>query len=200
MLSEKGFICISTLDRFDELGRFLKSFKKYNSLPIIVLVANDIADAHRIKTNCAFLTPFLYTCLMDTDILVNGDLSEIFLPALQNRIGIVREKTFKVLNSGVIVFPREKMKVLCKSWNEKYEVRLKKGYDGKSGTWEQGILNDILKKFPVVELPSKFNHILKDYTPEQELEVYDSVKIFHFLHAPDIDRNKYKSYQTFMSL
>ena len=197
---EKGFICISTLDRFEELRKFLISFHKFNFLPIIALIARDMADAHRIKTLCAFYTPFKYSALLDTDILVNGDLSDMFYPALENRIGIVREKEAKCLNSGVIVFPLEKMKIICTEWNRKYEHRIKKGFEGKSGTWDQCILNDLLINLPIVELSSIYNHILKDYTPEQELELYDSVKLFHFLHAPDIDRNKYKSYQTFMSL
>jgi len=200
MILNRGFICIFTLDKMEELRRFLKSYHKYNAHPISIILAKDIRDAHRIKTLCAFYTPFPLTALLDIDMLINGDLDELFDTALDGKIGIVREKICPVLNSGMLVFPREAMRLVCKIWNERYEAKLKKGFNGSTGTWDQDILNKIIKGFPHRELPSKWNHILKDYTPEQELEIYDQVKIFHFLHAPDIKRETYKSYQEFIKL
>jgi len=195
-----GFICVSTLDRFDELKRFLHFFKKHNDLPIIIILADDQPDAHRKKTQLCSLSPFDFTCFLDTDILVNGNLEEIFDCCLDGKIGIVREKKTPVLNSGVLVFSKESMRRVCPIWNEQYEEKLKKGFGPVKGVWDQDILNKIIKGFPHRELPSIYNHILKDYSPEEELAMYDSVKIFHFLHAPDIDRTKYKSYQEFIKL
>lgn len=197
---EEGFICIATLDRFDELRRFLTSFRKHNNHPISILLAKDIADAHRIKTLCAFYSPFEFTCMLDIDMLVNAPLNDFFAPAKEGKIGVVREKGVGCINSGVLVFPTPMMKSFCELWNIHYERKLKKGFDGTHGTWDQDLLNVLIKKFPYVELSSNWNHILKDYTPEEELKIYDEVKIFHFLHAPDIDRTKYKSYQEFMKL
>ena len=64
-----------------------------------------------------------------------------------------------------------------------------------------------IQNFNRFDVEDYLNHIeeyeqelLKDYTPEQELEIYDQVKIFHFLHAPDIKRETYKSYQEFIKL
>jgi len=196
----KGFVCIFTLDRLDELKRFLHFFKKHNSLPICCILARDIAEAHRIKTLCAFYTPFPFTCLIDIDILVNGDLTEIFDICLDGKLGLVRERTIPVLNTGVIVFPKEAMRRICPIWNDQYESKLKKGFTGEKGTWDQDLFNAIIKGFPHKEISTKFNHVIKDCTPEQELKIFDEILCFHFLHAPDIDRNKYKSYQTFMSI
>lgn len=197
---KEGFICIFTLDRRGELRKFLTSFHKHNSYPISIILAKDIIDAHRIKTQCAFYSPYDYTVLIDIDILVNGDLSDLFSIAKSGRIGIVREKGVGCLNSGVLAFPTFVMKDLCEMWNTKYEEKLRKGFTGKYGTWDQDLLNVLIKKFPFLELPSKWNHIIKDYSPAEELAVYNEVRIFHFLHAPDIDRTKYKSYQEFMKL
>lgn len=197
---EEGFVCISTLNRFDELKRFLTFFQKHNSKPIHVLIARDIADAHRIKTKIAFHTPFPLTVFLDTDMMVNGNLDELFDTALDGKIGIVRERGVKCLNSGMLVFPKEAMKLVCKIWNERYELKIKKGYSGGGGTWDQDILNNILPGFPHRELSSIWNHIIKDVSPEEELQHYDEVKIFHFIHEPGIPREKYKSYQEFMKI
>ena len=197
---KKGFICIFTLDRIDELRRFLTSFNKHNSLPISILLANNTEDAHRLKTKCAFYSPFDFTCMLDIDILVNGNLNELFSIAEQGKIGIVREQGVKCLNSGVVVFPTELMKKLCLEWNKNYERKLIKGFSGKQGVWDQDILIPLLQKYPYIELPFIWNCIIKDRTPEKEIEIYDTIKIFHFLHHPEVPREKYKSYQTFMEL
>jgi len=201
---EKGFMCISSLDRFDELRRFLTSFQKHNSLPICTFLARDIVEAHRIKSYCGWFTPFDHTVFLDTDMMINGDLSELFSIVGKERLGIVRERGVKVLNSGVLVFPKELMQNLNLEWNEGYETKIEGGFRGEKGTWDQDILNCLLKQnpkdYPHIELPSKWNHIIKDVTPEEELRVYDEVKIFHFLHHPGVPRKKYKSYQEFMKL
>ena len=201
---KQGVICVFTLNRIDELKKFLTAYHRYNNHSISIILAKDMPDAHRIKTLYAFYSPYDYTISIDTDILINGDLDDLFSIARQGKIGIVREKGVKCLNSGVLVFPTSIMKSLCEVWNMRYEEKLRKGFTGQRGTWDQDILNFLLLnkpgKYPFVELSSKWNHIIKDYSPAEELAVYDDVKIFHFLHAPDIDRNKYKSYQEFMKL
>ena len=201
---EKGLIVVSTLDNFEELGRFLYSFKQHNSFPVHVIVAKDIVDAHRAKTRCAFHSPFKFTIMIDTDILINGDLSELFKTAEQGFIGIVREKLHPVLNSGVVVFPTELMKEVCTLWNSRYEEKIlnpkTKGKRSNLWYWDQDILNEILPQFPYKELPSIFNQILHDYTPEEELKIYDKIKVFHFLHHSNIDRYRYKSYKNYMAI
>ena len=198
--SINGFMCIFTLDRIDELRRFLTSFKEDNSLPISIFLARDIKDAHRIKTLCGFYSPFENTVLIDIDMLVNGNLMDLFSIAEQGKIGIVREKVMNVLNSGLIVFPKKLMQEVCSHWNKRFEKSVALVQDEIKGTWEQGLLNDLLKRFPFIELPFEYNCIIKDRTPGEELKIYDSVKIFHFLHEPGIDREKYKSYQEFLKL
>jgi len=198
--SNKGFICIFTLDRIEELRRFLTSFHKHNSLPICILLAKDTADAHRLKTKCAFYSPFDFTCMLDIDMLINGNLDNLFSITPKDRIGIVRERGVKCLNSGVLVFSTSIMKNLCLEWNKIYERKLIKGFSGKQGTWDQDVLIPLLEKYPYKELPPVYNHILKDYSPDEELAMFDFIKIFHFLHASDVDRNKYASYQAFMAL
>ncbi|GAG75311.1 unnamed protein product, partial [marine sediment metagenome] len=94
-LKNKGFICIFTLDRIEELRRFLTSFKQHNSLPISILLARDAAEAHQFKTLCGFLTPYNFTAMLDIDILVNGNLNDFFAPAEDGKIGIVKEKILK---------------------------------------------------------------------------------------------------------
>ncbi|HUX79674.1 MAG TPA: hypothetical protein VMW10_08040 [Alphaproteobacteria bacterium] len=201
---EKGLICISTQNRFEELGRFLRSFLQHNSFPVHVIIARDIKDAHKQKTLCALHSPFKYTIMMDTDILVNGDLSPLFETAKQGFIGIVREKKTPVLNSGVIVFPTELMKKVCTTWTFMFDQKRFQLKNGKAvlpnGVWDQDILNDILPQFPYKELSSEFNHILHDLSPEEENKVYGTIKVFHFLHHPNIDRNLYKSFRTYMEL
>ena len=197
-------MCISTTDRFDELRRFLSSFAKHNSLPICTFLARDIVEAHRIKSNCGWFTPFDYTALLDTDMMVNANLNDLFSIVGTNKIGIVREKGVKVLNSGMIVFPRYLMRDLNLEWNAGYETKIDSGFHGEKGTWDQDVLNFLLQSkqscYPSVELPSCWNHIVKDVSPRDELKYYDSIKIFHFLHQPGIPREKYKSYQEFMKL
>jgi len=196
----RGFICIFTLDRIEELRKFLTSFKKHNSLPISILLANNTADAHRLKTKCAFYSPFDFTCMLDIDMLVNKNLEEIFSFLSVADLGIAREQGVKCLNSGVIIFRTEAMKKVCSEWNRIYERKLIKGFSGKQGTWDQDILIPLLQKYNFVELPFEYNCIIKDRTPEEELKIYDTIKIFHFLHHPEVSREKYKSYQEFMAL
>lgn len=200
LTSTKGFMCVFTLDRIDDLRRFLTSFNKYNDFPIVALFARDIKDAHKLKTLCAFFTPFEHTAFLDIDMLVNGNLNALFSTATQGKIGIIKEKTVPVLNSGVLVFPKTLMQGLCTHWNRRYEKSVALITDQIKGTWEQGLLNNLIVKFPHVELPSEFNHIIKDCSPEEELKIYDTIKIFHFLHHSGIEREKYKSYQEFMKL
>jgi len=201
---EKGLICISTLSHFEELRRFLHSFLSHNSFPVHVIIAHDIKDAHKQKTLCAFHSPFKHTIMMDTDILVNGDLGPLFETAEKGFIGIIREKKTPVLNSGVIVFPTELMKKVCAIWTLKFDDKRIHSNQGKlcpsGGVWDQDILNIILPQFPYKELSSEFNHILHDLSPEEENKIYDTIKVFHFLHHPNIDRNLYKSFRTYMEL
>ena len=196
---KKGFLCIVTPDRFDELKRFIFFYQRVNDLPLSVYVVNNQANAHRAKTLCAFLSPYERTCLIDIDILVNAHLDDIFALVPEDKIGIIREKGCPVLNSGVIVFTTEPMKKLCEIWNSKFEQKLMRGYNGKQGAWDQDVLAPIIKDFPYIELDPVWNWIVKDYSPEAEIENYGRVKLFHFMHANDYDRTKYKSFQIFTS-
>lgn len=204
LTAPKGFLFISTLDNFHELGRALFSLMQHNSFPVHVIIARDISDAFRLKTQMAFHSPFKYTIYMDTDILVNGNLDELFALAETVPVGIVREKVYPLLNAGFIVFETDYMKKVCKLWNEKYEAKQiilsTVGKIGYTDIWDQDILNEILPLFEFKELPSIYNQILHDYTPEEELKIYDSIKVFHFLHHHGIDRMRYKSYQNYMSI
>jgi len=195
-----GYICIFTLDRIEDLRRFLISFKKYNNLPIACFLARDIIEAHSFKTQLGFLTPFDNSVFLDIDMLVNGDLSELFLTSEIGEIGVVRELGVKCLNSGMIVFPKVLMQSLCSKWHPAYIKSISRSPSSHPGTLEQSLFNVLVLNFPFRELPSKFNTIIKDISPAEESKMFETIRVFHFLHEPGIDRNLYKSYRTFQEL
>lgn len=200
----RGFLVLTTLDRLDELRKMITSLKMYNDYPVVVAIAADAEEAHRIKTLCAVMTPFDYTVFLDTDMMINGNLDYLFEVAESGKIGIVRERKYPVLNSGVLAFSRYMMMPVCELWNSLYETRIKSFCPFPWGVYEQDILGQILEMnpdtYPHVEMPVEYNMILKDITPEEEKLQWNKIKIFHFLHCKLENRHKYKSYQDFMLL
>ena len=192
---KRGFIAIITPDRFDDLKKMNKSLRRFHQDPMCLMVARDRVEAHRFKTQCALFTPFDFTIMLDTDIYVNGDLSLLFQTAEQGQIGLIRERFHKVLNSGVIAFEKKAMIPVCREWNIAYETRVREGNRDKYAVMDQDILRNVLGFYKYVELPCEYNMTFHDIDPHKEGLEWKNIKIFHFLHAPDVPREKYRSYK-----
>jgi len=194
---KRGFFVVITLDRFDDLRRFLISLSKFHKDdPVCIYVAKDKTDVFRIKTKASFLTPFEYTVVIDTDIYVNGKLDYLFEVAEKGKIGIVRHPNSKALNLGVVAFQKSIMQEFSKMWTEIYNRRVK----GGGFVDDQGIFNELAPTMPIEEISSDYNATFHDITPEEELERWDDIKIFHFLHSWPKDKEKFKSYRLYMEL
>lgn len=200
MESKRGFFIVVTLDRFDELRRFLVSlFKFHQDYPVCILIAKDKIDAFRIKTKAALLTPFPLTVFMDTDIYINGKLDYLFEVAAKYKIGVVRHPRSKRLNSGVIAFPKCIMQKFSKKWTEKFDERVES--EGLiEGEWDQTIFNELAPEMPIQELSTDYNATFHDISPWTEKQRWKDIKVFHFLHSWPTDKEKFKSYRLFMKL
>ena len=217
MTNERGFYCVTTQDRIDQLFKFLKSFSRYNNYPVYVAFANDKLDAYRKKTQVGFLSPFKTTVLIDTDIYVNGELTHLFEIAESGSIGIYHETTFNCFNSGVVAFPEAVLKDISPTWLPLYEQKIhnaieknkrlskyRRSYRENPGfqeltfcAYDQDILNNIIGKYPISKLPREYNCILKEITPQYEAEHWKDIKIFHFLHGNPDNRNLFKCFKLY---
>ena len=194
--NKRGFFVVITLDRFDELKRFLISLSKFHKdYPICIYVAKDSIDSFRIKTKAAFLTPFEYNVVIDIDIFVNGRLHYLFEVAEKGKIGVVRHPRSKALNTGVVAFSKAILQVFSNTWTEIYNKRVGRGFVG-----DQGIFNELAPKMPIQEISTDYNATFHDITPEEELERWDDIRVFHFLHSWPLDKKKFKSYRLSMEL
>ena len=140
----RGFFASITLDRFDDLRRFTTSLRKYNSEPLIVMVAKDKEDAFRIKCNVAKYSPFDTTLMVDTDMLINGKLDYLFEEAEKGKIIIVPELTFPVWNAGVVVIPKQYLKQITDYVLPLFERRVPIRRKQETGIWEQDFFNEII--------------------------------------------------------
>ncbi len=200
MKNKRGFFVVITLDRLDELRRFLISLSKFHpDDPVCIYVAKDRLDAFRSKTQSAFLSPFEYTVLIDTDIYVNGKLDFLFTVAGGGNIGIVRHPSSGNLNTGVVCFSKSIMQPFSKRWTEIFDERLKDKSLFRL-EYDQGAFETLAPEMPLKELSTDYNATFHDITPEEELERWDDVKIFHFLHSWPDDKERFKSYKLFMEL
>jgi len=190
---ERGFYIVITLDRMDDLIKFLPHLKKHNKYPVMVTIADDAEDAYRKKTMVGFLSPFDVTVYLDTDVLVNGNLDYLFEVAEDGCIGIYRETRFPICNAGILAIPKEIKRELSEKWLSLYNAKKKKAV----GDWDQDVLNSLIPKFKFCYLPREYNCILHEILPSEEKEMFSRVKIFHFLHHKGIDRKKYKSWRIY---
>jgi len=201
----KGFFIVITLDRFEELRKFLLSLSKFHKeYPISIWIAKNVDDVFRIKTKAAILTPFNYTVVIDTDMYINGKLDYLFKVAENNKVGIVRHKDGR-LNAGLIVFAKDIMLFFSKKWNQIYEERLKQNKILK-GEADQSIFNEFASELPLEELPFYYNATFHDITPEDEKKYWNKIKIFHFLHSKAhvgkvyFNKNDFRSWQEYQKL
>jgi len=199
-MNERGFYCVITQDRLDDLRKFLLTLKAHNDYPVIVAIAKDATDAYRKKTEISYLSPFDTTIYIDTDTLIMGNLNYMFELGERGYFAIYREKRVPTYNAGVFVLPKEVKKWLTNKWLPKYDDKMKRGIRTYYQWKDQDILNELIKEMPLFVLPREYNCILQDITPEEEAEIYDNVKIFHFLHNKEVDKNKYKSWNTWLKL
>jgi len=192
----RGFYLVITQDRFDALRRCLHFLLKYNSYPVYIALADNEEDAYRKKTMIGFLSPFDTTVQLDTDTLVNGNLDFLFELGERGYIGLKHETRYNFYNAGIFVLPKDLKVSLSMEWLARYNMKPNK----EAGAFDQDILNELIKKYPVFDLPFEYNAILQEITPEQELEMWDSIKIFHFLHSNATDRSKFKSFALYNSV
>jgi len=205
----RGFYVVTTEDRSGELAKFLKWLLKFNKYPVFVAVAEDRLDAHRKKTIVGALSPFESTVMLDTDMLINGDLTPLFEIAEQGKIGLLDEGlnyySTKVYNSGVVAIRKDIAIELSKVWLPEYEQHIQNRMNRIHGAFDQFVLNRILGenkgRFAVHALDPAFNWILKFHTPEQESLDFEKIKVFHFLHDDDkkhpADRRAFASFRIF---
>jgi hypothetical protein len=203
-MNERGFYCVITRDRLDDLFKFLKYLLQYNNYPVYIAFADDMIDAYRKKTMIGFLSPFKSTVLIDTDIYVNGNLNYLFEIAEKGFIGIYRETTYPCLNSGVVAFPENIIKDLSSKWfslyNRMIEKSLRRYKKVVSFAYDQDILNAIINDYPIHLLPREYNCILKEINPQFEADHWNEIKIFHFLHADPTDRKQFKCFRLYHNI
>ena len=200
MENKRGFFVVVTLDRFEELRKFLISLSKFHKdIPVCIYVAKDLKDAFRAKTKMAFLTPFPFTVFMDVDIYINGKLDYLFEVAGRHRIGVVRHPRSGDINTGVIAFPKCIMLKYSKEWTELYDKRDAAKTLRSLGD-DQGVFNTLAPEMPIEELSSDYNATFHDITPEEEIKRWDKIKVFHFLHSWPTDKEKFKSYRLYQEL
>ena len=200
MENKRGFFVVVTLDRLDELRKFLISLSKFHKdYPVSIYLAKDRIDAFRAKTKMAFLTPFPLTVFMDVDIYVNGKLDYLFEIAAKYKVGVIRHPHSGDLNTGVIAFPKCIMQKFSKKWAEIFDERLKDG-TLQFKEYDQGVFNTLAPEMPIEELSTDYNATFHDITPEEEIKRWKDIKVFHFLHSWPTDKEKFKSYKLYMEL
>jgi hypothetical protein len=183
-MNERGFYCVITRDRLDDLFKFLKYLLQYNNYPVYIAFADDMIDAYRKKTMIGFLSPFKSTVLIDTDIYVNGNLNYLFEIAEKGFIGIYRETTYPCLNSGVVAFPENIIKDLSSKWFSLYNRMIEKS----------------LRRYKKVVSFAYDQDILKEINPQFEADHWNEIKIFHFLHADPTDRKQFKCFRLYHNI
>lgn len=191
-----GFYVVATLDRFNELAKFLSSLRKHHSETIQVMIANNIQQAHEFKTLAGSITPFDNTVMMDIDMLVLQNFSEVFKYADRGQIAIYEEEGWGIFNSGFVAFNKKVGKELSKEWHKKFieEGRFEK--IGKKGLWDQDLLTILLKSIKwnkrVYKLPRFYNYCVSRRPPPPEEKEWDQIKVIHFWHRGgfQVDKNK----------
>jgi hypothetical protein len=201
---KNGFYMVATLDRFNELEKVLKSLKKYHEEPVCVMIANDRYQAHEFKTLCGFYSPFDNTIMMDIDMYVLQNFGEVFDIVKDGKIALYEEHEWGIYNSGFVAFQKEIMEMVSLRWWELYvNKQLNKRHQWK-GLWEQDILTNILKmrdcvklsKHQIFNLPKFYNYCIYKFTPNQELEDWDKIKVLHYWYRsgnkPDPKRRSWQ--------
>ena len=212
-MNERGFYCVSTLDRVDHLNIFLKYLFQHNHYPVYIAFGDDKLDAYRKKAMIGLLSPFKTTVLIDTDIYVNGNLDYLFEIAEKGSIGIYRETTYPCWNSGVVAFPESILKEISSRWLPLYNQRIEKNLEKNKrlnkyhknkdiqeltfSAYDQDILNEIIGDYPIHPLPREYNCILKEIKPQFEVEHWNEIKIFHFLHGGPDHRKDFKCFRLY---
>jgi len=212
----RGFICIASLNRADELRKFLTSLKAFNKEPVLTLWADNRVHAHLLKTKIAQLSPFLSTVQIDTDILVNGNLKYLFEVAERKKIGAfiptMLPDDIRRLNSGVLCYNTRQFLPLSMAWEKEFLECTKR----KHNSMDQGFIGKLLvpeRAAGNIEiLPEIYNFCLKEYKDGtsglDEVKDFHKIKIFHFFTShyyapfglPDSDIADCYSYQKFNKL
>jgi lipopolysaccharide biosynthesis glycosyltransferase len=204
MRGTRGLWTVTTLDRLDDLRRMLTSLWKHNKVQVQVMMARDWLGAHELKARAGMLSAFDATVMMDTDIYVNGDISELFRIAESGKLAIYRHLNQGHWNSGVVAFNRELGIRLSQEWTAR-RFQIAAGYtsDKEAKTYyrtDQKSLNEIIDKYPVYSLPATYNYIIPERTLEAEAMDWDRVKVFHFLHKACRHRTSSRSWKLYNEL
>jgi len=199
-----GFYVVATLGRINELEKVLRSLKRYHTEPVCIMIANNCYQAHEFKTLCGYLTPFDNTIMMDIDMYVLKNVSDVFDIVKDGKVAIYEEHEWGIYNSGFVGFEKEFMSQISLRW---WELYTQKGLNKKriwKGLWEQDILTNILKmrdkvkisKHQIYNLPKFYNYCIYKFTPEQEEKDWDEIKVLHYWYRsgnkPDPHRRSWR--------
>lgn len=191
-----GFYVVATLDRFNELQKFLRSLRKHHSETIQVMIANNVQQAHEFKTLSGQLTPFDNTIMMDIDMLVLKNFSEVFKYADRGEIAIYEEEGWGIFNSGFVAFNKTMGHRLSKEWHEVFLKERRFEKIGKKGLWDQDLLTKLLKSGKwnkkVYNLPRFYNYCVSRRPPPPEEEEWDKIKVIHYWHRGGFQVDKTK--------
>lgn len=168
------------------------------------MMARDWLGAHELKARAGQLTAFDTTIMMDTDIYVNGDITELFSIAERGKLAIYRHLKRGSWNSGVMAFNRELGIRLSKEWAARRAYiagqvcasRTEKSYYKT----DQKSLNEIINKYPIHSLSAKYNYIIPERSLEEEEMDWYVVKVFHFLHKSCKHREDSRSFKLWSEL
>jgi len=204
MKGSRGLYVVSSVDKLDDLRRMLTSLWKHNKVQVQVMMARDWLGAHELKARVGQLTTWDATVMMDTDIYVNGDITELFQIAESGKLGIYRHLNMGSWNSGVMCFGREIAERLGKEWPaRRAAISASFPRDMNHKTYyhtDQKSLNEIIGNYPLHELAAAYNYIIPERSLQAEAQDWAHVKIFHFLHKACSHREDSRAYKAWMEL
>ena len=199
-----GFYMVVTPNRFNELEKVIKSLRRVQLEPIMVMVAKDRYQAHEFKTLCGLLSPFKNTVMMDIDMFVLQKFGEVFDIVSEGKIALYEEKKWGIYNSGFVAFEKNLMREVSKVWHDRYIHKNFKDRKKWKGLWEQDILTNILRmrdkirisKHQIYNLEKWYNYCIYKFKPEEELKDWDQIKILHYWYRsgnkPDPKRRSWR--------
>jgi len=195
---------VASLDRFDELPKVLISLRRHNEESVMIVLADDRPQAHELKTMCGLLSPFDNTVMMDIDMFVKENISDLFEIVKDGKIAVYEEKKWGTYNSGLVAFEKNIGRIVCEEWHKRYMERDYRNRAGWKGLWDQDILTNILKmrsevkisKHQIYNLPRWYNYCTYLHPPNKELQEWDKIKVLHYWyrsgHKPDPKRRSWR--------
>lgn len=185
---KRGFIIITSTNRFEELRKMLTSLRKFHKEPVMLLLADNREQAHFYKCKACQLSPFDITIQLDSDMLINGSLDYLFSLAERGNIGVFiplfLKNDIKRLNSGVIVYPTNLFVPISQEWEKAFlQCKNRIHYSMDQGHLGNILFNHFLGKYVEI-IPEEYNFCIQEYflggSKLDEVKDFAKVKIFHF--------------------